>query len=455
MRAGIATGYRVPMMDWTRLLTPRRLGRDDRGGKAGHTSFERDFDRILFSRPFRRLQDKTQVFPMPANDHVHNRMTHSLEVASVGRSLGKRAGYAVLERHPELADYNAADLGDIVAAACLMHDLGNPPFGHAGEDAIGAWFRDARERGDLPDLFESQHADLCHFEGNAQTFRTVARLENHPGQGGMQLTHATLAAVAKYPQPASERKRRPGVAHKKFNYFIDDLDLFHEVAETVGLDRVAPGVWRRHPLAWLVEAADDLCFHILDAEDGYLLGLFGYEEIRDLFDPLAGGEPPMRDERASVGWLRAKAIGKLVDECVDAFVENEALLLGEGLAKPLAALIPSAGGLERVGERSRARCYRAPEVLRVELAGYRVLGELLGLFVPAALAERPNGREQKVLDLLPAAVRAGEGPYARMLAVTDYVAGMTDGFAVRTYRELTGGTLPEITGRHRGRMEVG
>ncbi|MES2642148.1 MAG: dNTP triphosphohydrolase [Myxococcota bacterium] len=443
------------MMDWSRLLTPHRLGRTDQGGKAGHTSFERDFDRVLFSRPFRRLQDKTQVFPMPANDHVHNRMTHSLEVASVGRSLGKRAGYIVLERHPDLVGYNPADLGDIVAAACLMHDLGNPPFGHAGEDAIGAWFRDATARGALDRLTEHEQADVCHFEGNAQTFRTVAQLENHPGQGGMQLTHATLAAVVKYPQPSSQMRARPGVAHKKFNYFQAEAALFAQVADAVGLDQVAEGVWRRHPLAWLVEAADDLCFHILDAEDGYLLGLFGYEEIRDLFDPLAGGGPPTMEERASVGWLRAKAIGKLVDECVEAFVQSEALLLGEGLDKPIAALIPSAPALERVAVRSRARCYKAPEVLRVELAGYRVLGELLGLFVPAALAERPDGREKKVLDLLPGAVRSASTPYTRVLAVTDYVAGMTDGFAVRTYRELTGGALPEITGRHRGRMEVG
>jgi dGTPase len=433
-------------MLWPRLLTPARLGRSDAGGKTGHTSFERDFDRVLFSRPFRRLQDKTQVFPMPANDHVHNRMTHSLEVASVGRSLGKRAGYEVIRRHG-LDGYHAADLGDIVAAACLMHDLGNPPFGHAGEDAIGAWFRGA----ELPELSEHEREDLRNFEGNAQTFRIVARLENHPGEGGMQLTCATLAAVAKYPQPAPERRRRAGVAHKKFNYFASETALFAEVAERVGLAEVAPGVWRRHPLAWLVEAADDICFHILDAEDGWLLGLFAYEEIVELLRPLSG-EPPMRDERSAVGWMRAKAIGKLVDECVDAFLGNEAALLGEGLPRPLAATIPSAPALARVGELSRKRCYGAPEVLRVELAGYRVLGELLGIFVPAALATEPDARQAKVRALLPAAVRAAPTPYLRALAVTDYVAGMTDGFAVRTWRELTGVELPELVGRHRGRV---
>jgi len=433
-------------MNWTRLLTSARLGRADAGGKTGHTSFERDFDRVLFSRPFRRLQDKTQVFPMPANDHVHNRMTHSLEVASVGRSLGKRAGYDVIARHG--LDFHPADLGDIVAAACLMHDLGNPPFGHAGEDGIGAWFRGAA----LDGLSDAERSDLANFEGNAQTFRIVARLENHPGQGGMQLTCATLAAVAKYPQPSPERRRRPGVAHKKFNYFQAETALFAEVAGAVGLPEVAPGVWLRHPLAWLVEAADDLCFHILDAEDGFLLGLFAYEEIEAMFLPLAGAAPPMREERAAVGWLRAKAIGRLVDECVTAFSANEAALLEEGLARPLAALIPSAEALGRVGELSRRRCYQAPEVLRVELAGYRVLGELLALFVPAALAANPDTRERKVLGLLPAAVRAAETPYERVLAVTDYVAGMTDGFAVRTWREVTGVALPELVGRHRGRM---
>jgi dGTPase len=439
-------------MDWSRLLTPARLGRADIGGKAGHTSFERDFDRVLFSRPFRRLQDKTQVFPMPANDHVHNRMTHSLEVASVGRSLGKRAGYAVIERFG-LHGYHPADLGDIVAAACLMHDLGNPPFGHAGEDAIGAWFRQARVDGLLGGLSAEEQEDLCTFEGNAQTFRIVARLENHPGEGGMQLTFATLAAVAKYPQPATERGVRKGVAHKKFNYFQDDAGLFAQVAAAVGLAELGSGVWQRHPLAWLVEAADDICFHILDAEDGWLLGLLGFEEMEALLRPLAGEQAPMREERAAIGWLRAKAIGRLVGECVDTFVARQDAILGGGLPRPLAAEIPSAAALREVAKRTRARCYEAPEVLRVELAGYRVLGELLGLFVPAVLADTPDPRQRKALALLPASVRAAGTPYTRLLGVTDYVSGMTDGFAVRTWRELTGVALPELVGRPRGRQE--
>lgn len=431
-------------MDWSRLLSSRRLGRVDPGAKAGHTSFERDFDRVLFSRPFRRLQDKTQVFPMPANDHVHNRMTHSLEVASVGRSLGKRAGFVLLDRHPELRDrFHAADIGDIVAAACLMHDLGNPPFGHAGEDAIGAFYRG------LGPIDGVCRPDLDYFEGNAQTFRIVAELEDNPGAGGMQLTCATLAAVAKYPQPSPERKRRPGVAHKKFGYFQAESALFAEVAEEVGLGRVAEGVWRRHPLAWLVEAADDICFHILDAEDGYQLGLFGYDEMLALFRPLAGGDPPSKDPRAAVGWLRAKAIGKLVDACVEAFADAEDRLLGVGLDQPLAASIPASGALREIGDRSRERCYQAPEVLRVELAGYRVLGELLGIFVPAALAVEPDTRGRKILALLPRSVRDAQGTPARLAAVTDFVAGMTDGYAVRMWRELTGVELPEVQGRPR------
>jgi dGTPase len=432
------------------LLTPSRLGRDDVGGKTGHSSFERDFDRVLFSRPFRRLQDKTQVFPMPANDHVHNRMTHSLEVASVGRSLGKRVGYHVASRGG-LDGYHPADVGDVVAAACLVHDLGNPPFGHAGEDAIGAWFRTAA----LDGLSEAELLDLCHFEGNAQTFRIIAALENHPGQGGMQLTCATLAAVAKYPQPSTERRARPGVAHKKFNYFQAEAPLFTEVAARTGLRAVAPGVWKRHPLAYLVEAADDICFHILDAEDGYLLGLFAFEEIEALFAPLAGGPPPMDDAHAAVGWLRAKAIARLVDECVEAFAQHEDALLAGLLDEPLAARIPSAPALARVGERSRERCYQAPEVLRVELAGYRVLGELLEMFVPAALSDAPGPREKKLRALLPAAAREASSPYLRALAVTDHIAGMTDSYAMRTWRELTGVTLPELVGRPRGRIQAG
>lgn len=425
-------------MTWDRLLSSARL----RGGVATPSSeprneFERDYDRILFSEPFRRLMDKTQVFPMPDNDNVHNRLIHSLEVASVGRSMGRLVGRA-------MSPDRSAELGDVVASACLMHDLGNPPFGHAGEDAIASWFSRPEHEALLAELDETERRDLCHFEGNAQSFRTVSRLCMYGEDGGMRLTHAVLAAAAKYPCASTS------AVHKKFNFFAADAELFAEVAADLGLlPRGAPDerAWARHPLAYLVEAADDLCYHIMDFEDGYILGLIDEGTARAKLAAVAGRDPASSSTRA-VSSLRASAINVVVKQVAAAFSEHEeALLAGEAIAS-LMDCIPASEALEDIRELSVRRCYRADQVLRVELAGYEVLGGLLDDLVPAVLAapERRSKRQRKLLELLELAGIDEPSAYRRLLRVTDFLAALTDRYAVRLFRELRGTQLAGARG---------
>ena len=277
-------------MDWNRLLSRIRpgLSRPHPDSEA-RTDFQRDFDRIVFSSAFRRLQDKTQVFPLSQSDYVRTRLTHSLEVSSVGRSLGTMVGDRVIRRH-DLKGVYPQDFGAVVAAACLAHDIGNPPFGHAGEDAIRLWFAaSATGQAVLETLSEPQRQDFLRFEGNAQGFRIITRLQSPDNRGGMQLTCALLGAFTKYPRAAWLSVPSPlGVAFRKFGFYQDDRDLFAEVAGHLGLDEVAPGAWRRHPLAWLVEAADDICYRIIDVEDAFRLQQLRFEDVRDLLLPLTG-----------------------------------------------------------------------------------------------------------------------------------------------------------------------
>ncbi|PRQ05073.1 Deoxyguanosinetriphosphate triphosphohydrolase [Enhygromyxa salina] len=427
-------------MTWDRLLSSARL----RHGAVTPSSeprneFERDYDRILFSEPFRRLMDKTQVFPMPENDHVHNRLIHSLEVASVGRSMGRLVGR---EMQPD----RSGVLGDVVASACLMHDLGNPPFGHAGEDAIASWFAQDAHAELLADLSPAERRDLIEFEGNAQSFRTVARLSMYGEDGGMRLTHAVLAAAAKYPCSSTS------TAHKKFNFFVNDAPLFAELAEGVGLlprgrDEFGAEAWARHPLAYLVEAADDVCYHVMDFEDGTILGLIDEGTARAQLAALVG-KPELGGSRRSISSLRAIAINVVVKQVAEAFCTHEqALLAGEAIG-PLIAGIPAAPALDAIRELSVARCYRAEQVLRVELAGYEVLGGLLDFLVPAVLAapEARSKRQHKLLGLLGLEDEVERSPYQRLLQVTDFLVALTDRSAVRLFRELRGTELAGARG---------
>src|SRR6267378_2881740 len=318
-------------MNWTQLLSSHRLGQKQDAHDQSRSAFEQDYDRIIFSHPFRRLQDKTQVHPLPVEDFVHTRLTHSLEVSSVGRSLGKKVGEQILKRHPELNEkFSLFDVGAIVAAASLTHDLGNPPFGHAGEDAISDFFRHhVFGQGFQPRVTKAQWEELVRFEGNAQGFRILNKSEY-----GLKLTFATLGAFTKYPCPAFFPQRdKTKKSQKKFGFFESEEELFGEVASSLGLIRREKNVWCRHPLAFLVEAADDICYSIIDLEDGCRLGLVGFEETVDLLAPILGDKL----DRAKLakgtglneklGILRAMAIGELIDAATVVFLDHEQAML--------------------------------------------------------------------------------------------------------------------------------
>ncbi len=441
-------------MDWTRLLSQQRLcDSTPPRHEKGRTEYGRDFDRILFSTPFRRLRDKTQVFPLPVNDHIHNRLTHSIEVASVGRSLGKAVGYEILARYPHLANelgLETSDFGDIVAAACLMHDIGNPPFGHSGEDAIHQWFRRSPWANELP---PAQAGDLCSFEGNAQGFRLVSRLSMKPDRGGMQLTCATLASFMKYPQGSPQVAPNAGPARKKFGYFQSEANLFAEVANQVGLIEVTPGSWCRHPLAFLVEAADDICYNILDAEDGFILGLIQFQDYVDLVTPLMGRK--LREQthshhasrRETVSLMRAMAINNLIKACQDAFITHEPQILTGTMDRCLVAATPLHQPLRELTAHVSKTCYNAVDVLHIEVAGYQVIAKLLDLLIPAATSN-PHGLYALDRIMYEFLIREVDGieqtenTYERILRVTDFISGMTDRYAMNIYRRFAGVTLP-------------
>ena len=437
-------------MQWTSLLSHQRLGGAPASGAGPRSEFQRDFDRIVFSSAFRRLQDKTQVFPLAKNDYVRTRLTHSLEVASVGRSLGVLAGDHVLRAHAQMraGGYGAGDFGAIVAAACLAHDIGNPPFGHAGEAAIQHWFNNsALGRGVLARLAAEQRADFARFEGNAQTFRILARLGMPDNAGGMQLTCATLAAVAKYPRAAQLSIPAPaGISGKKHNFFHADRERFAAVAQATGLLRRDAGAhcWCRHPLAFLVEAADDISYCVIDVEDAFRAGEMRYAEIEPLYrgivsDPAAWTKAgAISTDEKRVEYLRARTIDALVSEAAAIFFAREPAMLEGEFDDELIALIPHAAGLEAFRALARDRVYQSAVVLNLQSPGAAILGELLDAFVgavEAAAAGAVAQRERSILDFLPGQFLCADGRpaadlYARVLAIADFVSGMTDSYAV-------------------------
>ncbi len=440
----------MTQMNWTQLLSPRRIGEDKQKERSGsRTDFERDYDRVLFSSPFRRLRGKTQVFPLPENDHVHTRMTHSLEVASVGRSLGKGIGDYVVEKHGLSKVYHRSDFGDIVAAACLAHDIGNPPFGHSGEDAIASWFRNQRDGSGryLDNLNQAELNDFCNFEGNAQGLRILTRLSMYRHEGGMRLTYASLGTFAKYPQASLLAKKGAGVSQKKFTFFQSEAQMFADIATSNGLAQRADGSWHRHPLSFLVEAADDICYSVLDAEDGYLLGHIQYEQLVDLMSHFLRDKDKSDIERiphirSRVSRMRALAIGRLIEETKTAYLEQETALLDGSFDQSFIDVIPSGAAVSRIVDACIPTCYNAPEVCQILLAGYKVIGDFLDRFVPAVLGNGESRLHRQTLKLLPSEIDPSASDYEKILLVTDYIAGMTDSYAMTLYRSLNGISPP-------------
>ena len=436
-------------MDWTSLLTGATPNVDH-----NRTVFDRDFDRIIFSDPFRRLQDKTQVHPLPEQDFVHTRLTHSLEVSSVGRSLGREVGTKVLEKHPGLkGQFSRHDFGAIVAAAALAHDIGNPPFGHSGEEAISAFFKDGslteRLRGAVS---EEEWADLISFEGNAQGFRLL----NKTGQEGLKLSEPTLAAFTKYPRPAKvESKDKARRSQKKFGYYQSEKATFKTLADDLKLLQFSETQWGRHPLAFLVEAADDICYHIIDLEDGCNLGLVSLEETVRLYAAIIGDKfsqekldkIPM--DKQKVGVLRAMCISELIAQCVDRFMKEEDNLLSGDFDQSLADVIPAKDALSDIITVSIDKIYRSRTVLETEAAGYEVLYGLLEVFALPVLETfkgKPTHRSKTFFRLLPKEtqieIKGTDTLYLALRALLDFIAIMTDSAAIALYRKVKGISLP-------------
>jgi dGTPase len=450
-------------MQWPKLLCAERLGSPrPTGAEPQRSPFQRDSDRLIFSSAFRRLQDKTQVFPLADNDYVRTRLTHSLEVASVGRSLGTIVGSAVVERG-DLPGFHGSDFGAIVSAAALAHDLGNPPFGHSGEDAIRVWFETSKIAHDArTPLKKNEQQDIQFFEGNAQGFRLITRLQM-PDNPGLRLTCATLGAFTKYPREAlipDHAHIHQGASTKKFGFFQSEREFFTEVATRCGLIRRSPlhTWWARHPLAFLVEAADDICYRLVDFEDGFRLGYLEYDEVRDRFLRIIGDEKDravaggMRAEKERIEYLRARAIGAAVQQCAEFFLSKEDDILAGDFDAPLIDHIPAGAELEAIKQRSAETIYSTTRGVEIEAAGFAVLGGLLDDFVAAVSDVARRGkhaspRSRKLLRLVPEQSlgpnrEPDSSPYQRLLRMIDFVSGMTDTYAVALFKKIRGISMP-------------
>ncbi len=445
-------------MKWEKLLADGRFGESAMaaGLDPARSEFEIDYDRIIFSAPFRNLQDKTQVFPLPEQAFVHTRLTHSLEVSSVGRSLGKVSGEFLLVKYPHLQQLGitASAIGSIVAAAALTHDIGNPPFGHAGEEAISDFFR-LHEDGRVWEKHTrvEQWSDLVNFEGNAQGFRMLVSK-----QFGLKLTYTTLAAFTKYPRPSLLAQR--DIARKsqrKYGFFINQLSDFEQMCAVLGIEKCSADCWIRHPLAFLVEAADDICYNIIDLEDGCTMGLVSFEETLELLKPILGEKIDFeklknRTKAQNLGALRAMAIGQLIRETAEVFGNYEENMRKGNFDKALTDIIPSAKALSEISSVSVQKIYRSQVVLEKEAAGFQVLEGLLSIFSKALYhhfyqPDSFSGQDKSVLRLLPEDFPmkgwgAEVNPYPMLRCLVDYISGMTDKFALNLYRRVKGISFP-------------
>jgi dGTPase len=446
------------MMNWEQLLSLKRSGDTQKRPRDAQDEtrlgFDVDFDRIIFSSAFRSLQDKTQVIPLSETDFVHTRLTHSLEVSVVGRTLGRRVGKVLLERHPNLAalGYTFNDFGAIVAAASVTHDIGNPPFGHSGEKAIGEYFKTgngAKYKGKLTD---KEYQDLIDFEGNANGFKILT--ESREGVfGGLRLSYATLGAFLKYPKESLPKNPTNHIVDKKYGFFQSEKQEFLDVVEDLGmLQKSAEAIsFYRHPLAYLVEAADDICYTIIDFEDGINLGLIEEEFaleymiklVKDTIDSKKYHSLKHKTDRVS--YLRALAIGVLINEAVAIFLENEAAILAGTFEKSLLEKCAYEAQINDIIKISVAKIYKSTEVVEKEVAGYRIIADLLDVFVTALNNKfdgNPSNFDKLVLNLLPEEYKIESANlYDRIMQVCSYVSRISDSYAIRMHKKLTGNII--------------
>jgi dGTPase len=437
-------------MDWNRLLSITRLGQETYQAPKQHsrTQFQRDYDRIIFSSPFRRMQNKTQVFPLPGSIFVHNRLTHSLEVASLGRSLGS---LFVEKAEDRFGNNNQLfqEIGSVVSAACLAHDMGNPPFGHSGEDAIANFFKKNNDPRIKNNLTESQWKDFTQFDGNANAFRLLSHQFNGRRDGGFALTYTTLASIVKYPYE-SILSTKP-----KFGFFQSEKALFERIAQKLGLIEISesPLKFTRHPLVFLVEAADDVCYQLMDLEDAHKLKIHNFDQTRSLLMAFFDSQVEQKqiqhineilrlvsDPNEQIAYLRASVIGKLVKQCVHVFTEKQPEILSGTFQKPLIDCVPetSTKAIKVIKDISYRNIYNDRSVVEVEISGYQIIGTLLEVFIEAIL-NPDEGISKKMIQLIPEQYRGEHVSfYGKIQCVVDFVSGMTDLFALDLYRKIKG-----------------
>ena len=446
------------MMNWQQLISNKRLGQEHRHPERhdDRTEFKRDYDRLIFSAPFRRLQNKTQVFPLPGSIFVHNRLTHSLEVASVGMSLGNDVAQQLIIRHPELKDTMFLEIGQIVATACLAHDLGNPPFGHSGEKAMQAYFLEGAGTELQREVSPVFWNDLTHFEGNANAFRILTHQFKGRRSGGFVMTYSTLASIVKYPHSSTAAGKKG-----KFGFFDSEKVSYLKIVEELGIPCLSsmgePLRFARYPLVYLVEAADDICYEIMDIEDAHKLKLLSFEETEALLLGFFNDEQQahirrriveegVEDNNEKIVYMRARVIGLLESECVRTFVEHEEdILAGTFKGSLIKQMQPNVyAAYKKCTEISMERIYQSKPVLDIELSGYRIMETLMEDLVDAAVNPFKYHSQQLIRRFSSQYDINSDQLETRIMAVLDYISGMTDIYALDIYQKINGISLPIV-----------
>lgn len=445
-------------MEWKQLISNKRFGQEHKHAERhdDRSEFKRDYDRLIFSSAFRRLQNKTQVFPLPGSIFVHNRLTHSLEVASVGMSIGNDISRRVIRKRPELKDTLVEEIGTIVSAACLAHDLGNPPFGHSGEKAIQTFFSEGPGQ-KIKSMVSSEFwDDITHFEGNANAFRILTHRFKGRRQGGFVMTYSMLASIVKYPFASCLAGN-----HGKFGFFASEAESYRKIADELGIFcKSAPGEplkYARHPLVYMVEAADDICYEIMDIEDSHKLKILSFAETEHLLLSFFDEEiqqkirqriidEELTDENEKVVYMRASVIGKLENECVAAFLAHEEEILAGTFEGSLIAHISERQkkAYKECEKISYSKIYQSKPVLDIELSGYQIMATLMEVFIEAAVNPSRFYSKQLLRRVSSQYDIENENLEERIMAVIDYISGMTDIYALDIYQKINGISLPIV-----------
>lgn len=451
-------------MNWQTCISDQRTGSQRKSDPGVRHNYQRDFDRLIFSSAFRRLQGKTQVFPLPGNTFVHNRLTHSLETSSVGRSLGDAVGNYIADSITYLTseekDFYKYQLKSVIAAACLAHDVGNPAFGHSGEAAISNYFhsfsnveiegRKLREH-----CSDDEWQDLINFEGNANAIRILTRKYEGKSAGGLRLTYTTLASLLKYPCASNEVNKK--YKHrKKYGYYRSDQETYDQIVKGTNMikDGNATNCYHRHPFVYLTEAADDICYLVIDMEDAHRIDILSRQEVEEsllavISEVVSVKEgqqlkeycSKIKDDNEAVSFLRAMTINALVNRATVVFKDHAEDIINGKFTNTLVGVIgDECPSISKVQQLSVDRIYNHESVVEIEIAGYNVMSELLQMYIPAILSSQPSIYEKKVLRLMPTQYKATTdiSSYEKIMLVLDHISGMTDGYATELYRKVKG-----------------